>query len=184
MSTTATTPPRQMQAGDTLSWRVTLADYPASQGWALAYRLVPMSGATPITFSATSSGNDHVISIAAATSAAWAAGAYTLIGTVTKAAERYSVYQASHTVLPNLAVSTGYDARSHARKMLTAIEAALEGQATTEQLSLIEISVYSRGQKHDKGLLIKARNQYAIEVRREEAAAGIRPNAGRIYVRF
>ena len=36
----ATAEPALLQAGDTLRWRIALPDYPASDGWALAYRLI------------------------------------------------------------------------------------------------------------------------------------------------
>ena len=68
--------PSSVRAGDTVTWRRSLADYPASDGWTLSYVL--LSPAAQITIAATADGSAHLVSVAPATSAAWAAATYAL----------------------------------------------------------------------------------------------------------
>jgi hypothetical protein len=62
--------------GDTLSDTVTVPGYPASEGWTLKYRLIPRTSGAAITFGTTPDGDAHVLLVAAAITAAWAAGEY------------------------------------------------------------------------------------------------------------
>lgn len=171
-------------AGDALVFEASEADYPASDGWVMSFRLVPLSSGTPISFSATASGDDFAISVASATTASWTVGSYSWASAVTKAGERFTVGEGLITIKANPFTATTLDTRSHARKMLEAIEAALESRATSSQLELLELTIYSRSSKRDPSVLMKARNQYIAEVARENAAAGIRPGAGRVFMRF
>lgn len=61
--------------GDTLSFTTSLADYPASAGWVLTYRLVPRDAGDIIVLTCTASGADHLAAAAAAATTAWTAGA-------------------------------------------------------------------------------------------------------------
>jgi hypothetical protein len=67
--TPPTTEPSRVTAGDTIAWTKSLPDSPASSGWILKYRLINAAGKIDIT--ATAAGNDHAVSVPAATSAAW-----------------------------------------------------------------------------------------------------------------
>jgi hypothetical protein len=98
-----------------------------------AYRLVPTSGSA-ITFTATADGSGYTVTVLAATTAGWAAKDYAWSAYVTKAAERYTVDSGVVTVLPDPGQATGIDRRSHARKVLDAIEAVLEGRASKDQV--------------------------------------------------
>ena len=90
------------------------------------------------------------------------------------------------TVLPDVAEATSYDGRSHARRMLAAIEAMLEGRATDGDLDVIKTSVGGRQTDFDLPTLVKMRQQYAAAVASEDAqelaAIGGRP--GILQVRF
>lgn len=124
MSTIPSTEPAIIVAGDTIAWSRTLTDYPASAGWVLAYRLINSAGKIDITASA--SGDDHAISVAAATTANWTAGSYTWQATVTKTTQRYTIGSGTLTIKPNLAAQAGgFDARSAAQKALDDTRAAL-----------------------------------------------------------
>ena len=125
---TPTTEPDLIVAGDTAKWLRSLDDYPASGSWVLSYTLV--SAAQRYTFSATASGADHLVTVAATTTATWVAGTYTWRAQVSKAGEVYTVGTGSLTVRPSFATAT--DGRSHARRTLEAIEAVIEGRATSE----------------------------------------------------
>ncbi len=162
--------PAFVVAGDSITWKKSLADYPAGAGWVLNYRLINAAGKIDII--GTASGDDHLISVTAAASAAWAAGDYTWTAYVTKTVERYTLASGAITVKPNLAAQAeGYDTRSHAVKTLDAIEAVIEGRATQSHLS------YSIAGRQMQFIpiteLLVFRDKYRIEVRSEENAARV-----------
>ena len=110
------------------------SDYPASGGWTLTYALVNTSNKIAITASA--DGDGHLVEVAAATTVAYVAGTYDWQAYVTKDPERYQVDSGVMEILPDFAVQTGgYDARSHVKKVLDALEAMIEGKASQDQLS-------------------------------------------------
>lgn len=182
--------PSEIVAGDTLQWRRDdlAADYPASAGWALAYTLILRSGtATKITINASAALDAHAVSVAASTTQGWAAGEYELQGHVTKAAERFRVYLGTVNVRENLPASSGgaRDSRSHAEKVLDAIEAVIERRASKDQE---EYSIGGRSLKRTPiGDLIRLRDKYKAEVAREVQAERIRRGLGArriVNVRF
>ena len=122
---TLNTEPRSIIAGDTVKWTRTLADYPASAGWALTYDLV--NAQHRYTIAATASGNAHAVVIAATTTESYAAGSYDWRARVTNAEEVYTVGTGRVTVAPSFGAAV--DGRTHARRTLEAIEAVIEGRA-------------------------------------------------------
>jgi hypothetical protein len=181
---TATTEPGQVTAGDTVTWAKTLTDYPASAGWVLAYTLI--NSAAKITITATASGDDHLASVAATTTAAWAAGTYTWVATVTKTTQRYTVGQGVITIAPNLAAASTYDTRSTAKKALEAVNTLLENYGAKAYLQSYEIA----GRKQaftSPGEFLAFRSKLIAEVAREDnaarLAAGLSPR-NQLNVRF
>lgn len=163
----------QIIAGDSLTFPKSVPDYPATDGWTLSYRLVPQSGAgSAITFTASASGADYSVNVAAATTAAWAVGSYGWAAYVTKAGARYTVDNGTLKVLPDVgAVTAPYDARSFARQALDAIESAILGRASQTQL---EVSVFGRTLKSmSHAELLAARSKLAREVDAEQAASDL-----------
>lgn len=161
------TPPAEMRAGDTIRWRRSLSDYPADDGWELKYTLLGQGGAHNGT--ASTDGDAHQFTVAASASADWAAGNYLLTEYVTKGDERYTIASRSVRVLPDLASATGpVDTRSHARKVLDAIEAWLESKAPVA--GMLEIAG-RRIQHYPIEQLLALRDRYRNEVAAEEAAA-------------
>lgn len=178
---TPTTEPDLIVAGDTAKWLRSLDEYPASGSWVLAYTLV--SAAQRYAFSATASGDDHLVTVPAGTTATWVAGTYTWRAQVSKAGEVYTVGTGSLTVKPSFATAT--DGRSHARRTLEAIEAVIEGRATSE------VSYYMIGGRQlryiEPAQLLTLRDRYRAEVAREDAAqraASGLPDKRRVFVRF
>lgn len=170
MATVPTTEPQTIRAGDFITWLKTLSDYPADAGWALAYTLI--NGSTKITINAAASGADHLVSVAAGTSAAYAAGSYIWMARVTKAAEIYTVDTGSLTIQPNLAALTTFDGRSHAKVMVEAIEAAIQGRASSVQLRM---AINNRSIEYlSPTELIKWLSFYRAEVAKEAQAETIR----------
>lgn len=165
-----TAAPARVRAGDTITWRISHPDYPASDGWSLTYRAINASAKFDIT--ASTDNGTHLVSVTPANSKLWQAGDYQLIAVYSKDSDRVSEPARRITVLPNLADigATGYDGRTHAKKMLDAIEAALVSFGTGERLAVVSAEVTGRGLKYDFAGLHKLRNIYAAEVRAEEAA--------------
>lgn len=182
MADIPTLEPSTVNAGDTWRWTRSLDDYPASEGWVLSYTLI--NGTAKISISATASGDDHAVTVSAATSAGYTAGTYDWRARVTKAGEVYTVGEGRLTVRNAYAGST-FDARSHARKTLDAIEAVIEGRASS---STLEYSIAGRSLKHiPVSDLLALRDRYRAEVKREDAAAAVAaglPDQRRVYVRF
>lgn len=130
--------PEQIVAGDTVKWTKSLADFPATASWALTYEVLHASGDLG-TVTADASGADFAITILAATTAAWNLTGDNRLANwtsfATLAGERYRVGYGSFLILPNPAVVTTLDARSHAKTTLDAIQAVIEGRATKDQMA-------------------------------------------------
>lgn len=181
--TTPTIEPQVIAAGDTITWQRSLPDYPAPT-WTLKYAL---RGAGVINIVSAASGTNHLITETADTSAAWLPGIYTWQGYVENSSgERHTVAVGTMQITRDLTVITeAYDGRSHARKVLEAIEAVLEGRATTDQEEISHDGLELK--KTPISDLIILREKYRREVQSEETAERIRQGlaSGRkILVRF
>jgi hypothetical protein len=165
-----TSEPLSARAGDTWTWTRTLADYPAGT-WTLKYRF--KNATTGFEFTASQSGTDHLVSVAAATTAAFTAGQYQWIAWVEGGtSEKYTVDEGSLQVLPDYRAGLAtvpLDDRTHARKVLAAIEAVIERRATLDQM---EYTIDGRSLKRTPiPDLLKLRQKYQAEVRGQDAAA-------------
>ncbi len=151
--------PLSARAGDTWKWTRTLADYPAPT-WVLKYRFKNATGYFEIT--AAASGTDHAVTVTAATTAAYVPGTYTWMAWVEPGAEKYTVDTGTLVVDPDYRASTAaYDGRSHARKMLDAIEAWLEAR----DVAVAEYEIAGRRMKYIPiPELIALRSRYKLEV--------------------
>ena len=185
--TTPTSEPSAIVAGDTITWQRSLADYPAT-AWTLKYRAVNAGANIQIT--GTASGTDHLVNVAAGTSAAWAAGTYDITGWVENggASERHTVYTGRIEIKPNLATQTAYDARSTARKIHDALVAAYKTAVDNGQAFVGEYEIGGRRMKFDaKADWIKTMEYWKRQVAAEERAANIaagRDARNRLLVRF
>lgn len=158
-------------AGDTLEFDTTIADYPATDGWTLKFRLVPRtagSGAVvDITATTATNGTDYSVEVAPAVTAAYTAAEYTWFSWVEKSGARQQVEDGLVTIKPDPSTATANDGRSHARIVLDAIEAVLQGRATKDQ------EEYAIGDRSLKRTpipdLLKMRNRYMQEVANEDA---------------
>ena len=138
-----TTVPERLVAGDTWTFKQSFGDYPADPDgdgaagtWTLTTEVVGSS--TDLgTFTATASGADHLTTVAAATTAGWAAGDYSFQQFVTEndTGERHLVGQGWLEVVANLATATTFDGRSHVKKTLDALQATILGKASKDQES-------------------------------------------------
>ncbi|RIL03132.1 MAG: hypothetical protein DCC71_15485 [Proteobacteria bacterium] len=166
--------PTCLIAGDSVAWRRELADYPATGGWAVAYAL---RGPDSLDLAATADGDAHVVELTAAASGALAAGRYLVAGFATLGAERATFYQGELELSPNPAsLAAGHDPRTHARRVLEAIEAVLEQRATRDQASFtLNGRALERWPIAD---LLAFRDRYRREVAGEEAAARLAAGLG------
>lgn len=165
--------PAELRAGDTWKWTKSLADYPASTPWTLKYRFKNAAGGFEITASA--SGDDFSVTVGAATTTAYVAGTYDWVSWVEGgSSEKYTIGTGVAEVLPDLRTGTAtaaLDVRSHARKVLDAIEAWIEGRDIGVAEYEINVAGNSRRLKNiPMADLIKLRNRYKAEVAAEDAA--------------
>ena len=159
---------------------------PAPAGtWTLKYRFKNAAGGFEVT--ATSSGTDHSVSVAAATTAPYAAGDYQWIAWVESGAEKFTVGQGSVEVLPDYRsseASAALDDRSHVRKMLDKIEAWLESRDP----AVAEYEIAGRRMKYIPiteliKLQDRYRNQLAVEEDAARMSAGLKSKR-KLLVRF
>ena len=175
MTDIATIEPAALVAGDTWSWQRTLSDYPAGT-WTLTYYLRGVNGEA--SFAAAASGGDHLVTVAKATTAAYKAGDYELVGIVDNGSSRYTVIRQSFTIKPDpTQTGAGFDARGHSRKVLEAIQAVIESRATKDQE---EYTIAGRSLKRTPlPELIKLLNFYETRVAGEQAAENLAKGTGR-----
>jgi len=170
MADIPSTEPSEIVAGDTLKFKKSLSDYPATI-WTLTYYL--LKSGTQITFSGTADGTDHLINIANTVTALYTAGIYKWEAYISKTGERYKIAEGTITIKTNLAAQTaGYDARSHVKKVLDSIEAAVEGRATRTDLAY---TINGRSISHmAPAELIKWHSHYKILYQQELNAEKIK----------
>lgn len=171
--------PISLIAGDTAKWTRRLDAYPASAGWALSYELVNAQHRYEIP--AVAEGNAYRVLVPAQITKNFAAGSYDWRARVTNAGgEVYTVATGRMTVAPSFGAAI--DGRSHARRTLEAIEAVLEGRATS---ATAEYEINGRRLKYIPLTELHAmRSKYQREVAAEEGRSGPRGVSGRIMVRF
>lgn len=177
--------PKTVSAGNTIQWTKSVSDYPADQGWVLSYAFVSTVG-NKFGVTATASGSEFLVTIAASTSAGYVAGTWTWQAYVSKAAERFLVDSGSMKILPDYsAQATTLDTRSHARRCLELIMLAMEGRLPDglDGYSIGGVDIRMIGLAQLRELYDK----YLSDVMSEDAADRIANGLGsgrNIYVRF
>jgi hypothetical protein len=172
MATTTYTPPTrepaELVAGDSWRWDRTVEEFPPSGGWSLIYYFNGPS-AFSVTAATSSLGDYFEVREAAATNAARTAGNYRVSGYATGGADRFLVFDGRVQVHPNLATAAA--TVTHARRMLTQIEEALEAVTPTSG-TFAKIAVNGREVTYDHAGLMKMRGIYAAMVAAEENPRG------------
>lgn len=181
MPTIPTTEPARINAGNTAKWLKSLAEYPASAGWVLGYELV--NAQARIEFSSSASGDDHLVNVDAATTASWTPGSYEWRALASLSGEVYTVASGRMEIAP--AFGAAVDARSQLRRTLEAIEATLEGRASS---ATAEYQIAGRSLKYIPiSDLLALRDRYRRDLKAEDDAASVAAGMGargRILVRF
>ena len=169
--------PETVTQNTTVSWYRDAGDFPVSEGWTFTYEF---RGSTSLTITCTTSGDRYLATITPAQTAALTVGddywwaLYVHKGTGLTL-ERYEVDRGRLTVKRTLGATLAtYDGRSHAKLVLDAIEAVIQGKATKDQLS---VTVGDRTIARMSPTDIEHwrefyRAEYAREVAEEDLAAG------------
>ena len=184
MTTVPTSEPSSVVAGDTLTWRKTLAEYPATT-YTLKYRLINAAGKIDIT--AAADGTDHLVTVASTTSASYAAGDYAWTAWVEKTGERYTVGSGTMEVKANIAALTTLDGRSEAAKILDQLMAAYTAYTASNGV-VAEYQIGDRRMKYRSAAEIleqidRWKAVVAAEKRAERIAAGL-GGGNKLRVRF
>lgn len=182
-ATVAIKEPLEFRAGDSVLWVKSLSDYPAT-GYSLTYYIVGPTKPEPIV--ATQNGSDFSITLSTAYTTALQAGDYWIEGKVTGADGTFTIYAAAIRVLPNFStIEAGHDGRTHARKMLDALESAQLADGGTRIVSYTifgERSVtnmtgeeWLKQHVYWKNLVLSEERQATIDLGNE--------GAGKVYIR-
>lgn len=157
--------PDTIAAGLTFRKKLNLTAYPADQGWGIH---VFIRGKAAIDIISTAAGSQHIIDVPATTTATWQPGSYGYSArAINTNGEVYEVERGTLNITADMQTVTDGDFRSHAQKVLDAIEATIEGRATIDQERYrINNRELYRTPMAD---LLKLRAQYRNEVRQEKA---------------
>jgi hypothetical protein len=182
-----TTEPTELVAGDRIAWKRTDLglDYPPAS-YSLKYSARLDGAASEIEINAVTSGSDFLVEIPKATTAVYTPGRYSWQAYITRTSdsERVTVDSGTFEVKPNRDSATT-DPRSHARKVLAAIEAVIENRASVDQMS-VTLDGRSLDLTPISDLLV-LRDRYREEARSEIAAERVAAGLGdprRVGVRF
>ncbi|VWX56711.1 hypothetical protein [Sphingorhabdus sp. 109] len=168
MSNILSAMPSRLVAGDSLTLALVQAaqEYPAGAGWAAKLTLVPIAGGMPLEITGSGGSVDWSFSVSSAQTAALAAGLFRWSTSAVNAGERTTLDSGQIQVLPDPAGSD-VDARSHARKVLDALNATIEGRATTTQLE-VEFEDGRRIKHMENSEILKLRREYVRKVAAED----------------
>lgn len=129
--------PNELVVGDRWVWQRPdlVSDY-AIADFALSYTFTDDAGAATFAISATEADNNYFIEVASSTTASLTAGEYQWKAFVKRSSdnERFTVDEGRTKILANTELAAS-DVRSHAKKVLDAIEAIIENRASQDQMS-------------------------------------------------
>lgn len=157
--------PKTLHIGDSISVTAILSSYPASSGWSV--KLVVTDGTNRYQINSVADGDNHTLAANSATTGAWVAGSYKWVALAIDPDERFKVSSGDIEVKPDI-LTTAIDYRTHAEKVLTALEAVIEGKATSD-----DYATSIRGKsltRYSPEELTRWRNIYRSEVREERIA--------------
>lgn len=165
--------PLEARAGATWAWEVDdfSSDYPPAS-WTLTYWFKQEGsggGKFSVVATAASSGAGYAVSVAAGTTAGYAAGSWTWVALVTGgSSESYEVHRGTLEILPRYDQNVALDDRSFARICLDNIEAVIQNRATMDQQ---EYAIEGRSLKRMTGAeLMTFRDRFRAEVFAEDNA--------------
>jgi hypothetical protein len=187
--TIGTTEPTEIRGGDVVKWTKSLGDYlPAT--WTLIYTFLDTDNQVKVTGSDNGDGT-HLVEMTIANTQALdtSSGAYNTVrwsAQVNDGTDYHTVGTGTLKVKPDLVAATsGFDDRSHVKKVLDLIEAVIEGSA---ERSYLADSVGDRSvqYKTDEELIVmrsQYKRWYEKELQEERIAQGLGGNKT-VRVRF
>lgn len=131
--TTLTSVPASTYAGDTLAWLISLPNFPASDGWTLAYGFRAVGYGIDLT--STASGRDHLVSSTAVATSQWLATTYSGVARVSSGTTSHTIWKGKLVVLPSLIDITTIDPRTPARICLDNLLLVAQGKASRDVLN-------------------------------------------------
>ncbi len=180
--------PTTLIAGDSTDWVRTEPDYPATD-WQGTYAL--FNATHTYGFQTMNVAGGHWANLLASETAAWAEGRYDWTFYLTNkldAEKRVSITSGRIVIKANPATGGARDGRTHAEKMLDAINGIIENKASKSQLDMVRVAHNGRDWEGKPELLMQWRDLYAAEVRREQQARDMAAGQGgkgmRVRVRF
>lgn len=183
----STKEPDTLQLGDFWAWKKTdlSTDYPvASYSLSYEFNLIDGSTASNFTLTATESGDDYIIEVSNTTS--YTKGNYHWISYITRSSDSARIkISEGYTEIEDNYSTTTTSVRSHAKKVLDAIEAVIENRASMDQSSM---SIAGRSLSRltiDELLQFRSfyKAEYLKEVRKAKAKSG-QSTGNNIKVRF
>lgn len=181
--------PTGFTQGVTVKWTKDLTpDYPASQGWTLAYSFRKENGtgagADALEKTAVASGDAFAVTLSTADTNGKTVGKWIWTAFISKSGERYQVDSGSLVIKQDLSqVTSAYDGRSDAKKALDNATAIWQG-VTLEKSYTIDGRVWT---SHDMAEIIlmknRAQTDYNDELAAERATNG-QGTGRKIKVRF
>jgi|TARA_S200002703_G_C3770048_1_gene237074 hypothetical protein len=182
-----TSEPNELQLGDFWAWKRTdlSTDYPtASYALSYEFNLVDGSTAANFTLTATESNDEYIIEVSNTTS--YTSGEYNWVSYITRSSDsaRIKLSEGFTEIQENYATTTS-SVRSHAKKVLDAIEAVIENRATMDQSSM---SIAGRSlSRLTIDELLQFRDRYKAEYLKEVKKARIKnkkDSGNTIKIRF
>jgi len=179
--------PNELQLGDFWAWKRTdlSTDYPtASYSLSYEFNLVDGSTAANFTLTATESNDEYIIEVSNTTS--YTSGEYNWVSYITRSSDsaRIKLSEGFTEIQENYATTTS-SVRSHAKKVLDAIEAVIENRATMDQSSM---SIAGRSlSRLTIDELLQFRDRYKAEYLKEVKKARIKnkkDSGNTIKIRF
>lgn len=174
--------PSVFTAGDSLSFVDPLPDYPASDGWTLTYAL--SNGDQQYQVSGSAQGDDHLVEAPTSSTRAWSPGEYRWQAFISKGADRHTLGRGRVEIRPDF-LSSAADPLSHVERTLQALEAMIEGRASSDQQTMtLNGRSLTRMPVEE---LLKWRSQYKAEALRLKKAERLAQGLGvknKVMVRF
>lgn len=172
--------PSRLTVGESVSWKWSDSRFP-STSWDLVYTLV--NAGKQIQIAATADGSNHLIEVTSSVSSEYTAGRYSWQAHVSKGVERYKVGEGSIEIGRDLSTHQyGTEIRSHVKKVLDALEAAIEGRASKTQVQQSVGGVQIQHMTLQEQVML--RDRYAIKYKKEIAAINRRPSHRATTARF
>lgn len=171
-----TAEPNELQLGDFWAWKKTdlSGDYPIAD-YSLSYEFNIIDGATASNFTliASESNNEYIVETTDTSS--YAKGEYNWVSYITRTSDsaRIKISEGFTEIQDNYATTTT-SVRSHAKKVLDAIEAVIENRATMDQSSM---SIAGRSlSRLTIDELLTFKNRYKAEYLKEIKKARLKNN--------